>query len=333
MLRDSGFRVAFFGAMSPLAHEVRKHLAEMAFPIRSLHLYDVGEQEGTVTEYDGEAMLVTQPDEDLEVDIAYICGEDDPRSPEYLDWAGRTGGVTLDLVGASRSRADVPVVHFAVGLDAIRTGCPVLAAPHPIAHPLLTTLHLLGLEFPVREASATILRPVSDFGEAGIEELQRQTVALLSFSEVPKEVFGRQVAFNLFPVSIHGEEGGALDAAVRGDVLRVLPSPLSRLDVRILQAPIFYGHSYSMRVVLDGAPGAEALAEALERPGVVRISGEEGGRTPAELADESGIWIGEIAPDPAGTGAYWIWAVSDAIRSGAALNGAHMAARLAEILG
>ena len=42
-----------------------------------------------------------------------------------------------------------------------------------------------------------IFEPVSERGKAGIDELQKQAVALLSFKPLPKAVFDAQVSFNM----------------------------------------------------------------------------------------------------------------------------------------
>src|SRR5262245_32802690 len=96
--RAEGLRVSFFGAMTLLAREIRRHLDQQAFPVRSMSLYDVGEKEGSVTEFAGEAMIVTRPEEELVggVDLAFVCGESDPKSAEYVEWVARGGGVVID---------------------------------------------------------------------------------------------------------------------------------------------------------------------------------------------------------------------------------------------
>lgn len=326
-------RVAFFGAMSPLAREVRRQLEELAFPIARLRLFDTADRDGSVTEFEGEACLVTLPDRDLvnETDLSFICGEGDPRAAEYLDWVAASAGFGVDLAGASRGRADVPVVNCDVNPEAAQGGPRMAAVPHPIAHPLSTILHRLRATFTVEDACVTVLRPAGDFGEPGVEELQRQTVGLLSLSDVPMEVFGRQMAFNLLPAALQGEEGALVESMAREDVLRVLPGSPLALSVRVLQAPLFYGHCYSVRIQLSEPALMEALEDALELPGVIRISRENEGRSPAELGAEPGIWIADIARDPGRQGAFWIWAISDAIRSGAAVNAVRLAGMMAGI--
>lgn len=331
--RAGGLRVAFFGAMSLLAREVRRHLESRGFPAGGVSLYDTGANEGSVTEFAGEAAIVQRPEESLvnESDLAFICGADDPRSAEYVEWATRGGGLAVDLSGATRSRPEVPVINCDVNPEAIGAGGRVVAAPVPTAHALSVLLHRIRRTYPMRAATATIFRPASEHGDRGIEELQQQTVSLLSFASVPTEVLGRRSAFNLFPLSLQGAPEASLEERTRTDVLRVLGVSDLPLAVRLFQAPVFHGHCYSIYVEADGAGRIEEIAGALEQSGVVSVSRGEDGRTPAELAAEPGIWVAEVTEASPRPGCFWIWAVSDAIRYGTALNAARLAEKVAEI--
>jgi len=331
--RGLGLRVVIFGATSPVARELRLHLESMGFPLRTLSLYDSGEGEGKVTDFAGEATIVQRAEEALvaESDLAFVCDEDDPRSAEYLDWSSRSGGVVVDLAGVTRSRREVPLINLDVNPEAVSLESRLLSAPIPVAHPLSTILHHLRRAFPLISASATVFRPASDLGERGVEELHQQTVSLFSFAQVPRAVLGRQSAFNLYPVSLRGGADLSLEERARTDVLRVLGEREFPLGVRVLQAPIFHGHGYSIHVELEGAKEPSEIARALESGGVAKVSRAEDGRSPAELASEAGLWIADVSPAPPRGGAFWIWAVCDAIRSGTALNAARLAGRLAEI--
>jgi aspartate-semialdehyde dehydrogenase len=318
--------------MTPVARELRGHLESMAFPVRSLSLYDIGESEGTLTDFAGEATIVQRAEEPLvpASDLAFVCREDDPRSADYLAWSGG-GGVVVDLAGVTRSRPEVPLVNCDVNPDSVGRASRVLSVPIPVAHPLSTLLHRLRLSFPLNSVSATVFRPASDFGERGVEELHQQTVSLLSFAPIPVETLGRQSAFDLYPVSFRGGADASLEERARLDVLRVLGGREFPLGVRIFQSPIFHGYGYSIHVDLEEAKEPSEIARALELEGVVRISRGDDGRSPAELAAESGIWISDVSAAPPKRGCFWIWSVCDAIRSGTALNAARLAGRLAEI--
>jgi aspartate-semialdehyde dehydrogenase len=322
--------VAVYGAMSPLAQELRRQLEGMSIPVAKMRLFEAAGQEGTLSEFAGEAMVVAVPDEDeaSRADLSFLCSEDDPRSVHYLDWIARGQGVAVDMIGATRQRADVPVVNCDVNPQLVQSGLRVAAVPHPMAHPLSTILHRLRDSFSLRDCCATVFRPASDHGKKGVEELHQQTLSVLNFSTGPREVFGRQMAFNLFPLAVQGEGGAALETIVREDVLKVLDDPHAPVSLRILQVPIFYGHCYSIRVRLEDEPSPDDVRAALDHPEVIRVSEADNQRTPAEIGAESGIWIADIRRDPAGQGACWLWAITDGIRSGAALNAARLAERL-----
>ena len=49
----------------------------------------------------------------------------------------------------------------------------------------------------VRFAAATVLEPASQFGRAALDELHQQTVTLLSFQSMPRELYDAQAAYNL----------------------------------------------------------------------------------------------------------------------------------------
>ena len=75
---------------------------------------------------------------------------------------------------------------------------------HPAAIVLAAFLRRLHSRFPLARAVAHIFEPASERGRAGINELQQQTVDLLSFRPPQKRVFDAQVSFNL--LAAYGEE-------------------------------------------------------------------------------------------------------------------------------
>jgi aspartate-semialdehyde dehydrogenase len=328
---SAGASVAIFGATSGLAAELRRALEERAFPVGRMSLYDRGEREGRLAEFDGEAMIVTEPDRDTigRIDLSFLCGEDDPGSVRYVEWIEDAGGRCIDLTGATRQREGVPMVHFDVNPEALAEAVRVVVAPHPMAHPIATLLHALGSSFGVDECCATVIRPVSDMGRKGIEELHQQTISVLNLEAAPIDVFGRQVAFNVVPLSVQGEAGPATERIVREDVIRVLGSDAPPLALSILQAPVFYGHGYLLRARLAGAPDAGDVESALTLPGLVTPATGASERTPAELAEATGLRVAALTADPSVDGGWWIWAVVDAIRAGIASNAARIAGRMA----
>ena len=79
---------------------------------------------------------------------------------------------------------------------------------HVIAHPAAIAIALflkrLHAAEAVRRAVIQVFAPASEQGAGGIEELQQQTVSLLSFKSMPRAVFDAQLGFNV--LARYGEE-------------------------------------------------------------------------------------------------------------------------------
>ena len=323
--------VALFDATTPLAQGVKEHLVGRRFPIASVRLYTSRDDpESNLTEFNGEAMFIGPPDPEAigPLDIAFLCGTRS-EGERYLDWPGRRGFRAIDLTSASSGTAGVPIVNAAVNPEALADPPAIVGAPRPIALFLSTVLGAVRAGCGLREASAVVLQPVSESGEEGIQELVRQTAGLLNFQEVPREVFGRQIAFNLVPALVYGAAGapGAASAPeLEREVARVTGGGFG-LAITVVLAPVFHGHSAMVRVVLPPGRGRADLEAALDAGREIDRPADRSGATPADRAGESGVLV--AGPEPAGSDdAFWLWVLNDNLRAGAAQN----AVRIAEAI-
>ena len=172
-----------------------------------------------------------------------------------------------------------------------------------------------------------MLRPAADFGDQGVEELREQTVRLLSFAEAPKEIFGKQLAFNLIPQPLLQDGEPDLERRVADEVARLLGWEGSRLAVRLVTAPVFYGHSLSLRVELEQDATTDAVSEALSEQGRIDPPSTASAATPVEATGEGRTTVADVSED--GLGGYWVWAVVGE----ASVAAAEQAVRLAESRG
>src|ERR1039458_9735582 len=74
---------------------------------------------------------------------------------------------------------------------------PAVVPAHPAALALALVLERLQQAAPVRIAFATLLQPASEFGRAALDELHQQTMSLLSFQGMPRNLYDAQAAYNL----------------------------------------------------------------------------------------------------------------------------------------
>src|SRR5262249_48893287 len=91
-------------------------------------------------------------------------------------------------------------------------------------------------------------------------------------------------------------------------------SPPPFPSMRLVQAPVFHGYSFSVWVGFDDAPDIEALEESLVAPLVEGRGPDFEPPTNVGQAGQSGIAVGAIAPDRNRSTACWFWMVADNLR-------------------
>jgi aspartate-semialdehyde dehydrogenase len=318
-------RVAVLGAASPSGSLVREALAEHGVAGSRVDLYGVTHGEVLLSEYAGEARLVQEPapGDVAEHGFIFLC-EGGEAASATIQRAG-AGCVVLDLVACCGSQETVPLVHPDINPEAARHHTGLVRVPHPVAMVLAEILLPVERTLGVHQASAVVLRPASDFGERGVEELRDQTVGLLRFSEPPREVFGgRQLAFNLIPHKLLGATGEPdLERRLAAEVARMLSWPESRLTVALVAAPIFHGHALAIRVEPERTAGSSR--EMLDTFSTER----QAKATPMEAAGKRAVTVAEIRED--GLGGFWLWAVAGEAGPASAVRAVRLAGMLGEL--
>lgn len=333
---NSGPTLAFFGSMSLMAKEIRSVLESRAFPAGDVKLYDESE-EGAITEFAGEAVVVTRPDEEaiLGVDIAFLCGSRARMTP-YLDWPGRRGYVGIDMSGASLDRSGVPLVHAGINPEAIRDGGPggavppLIGAPHAVSHNLATVVEAARRVGRVTALEAVALRPVSEMGDKGIDELYQQTVAVLNFSPVPQEVFGRQIAFNILPAPGTPQAEPWQEERISAETARMLAMDPGRISLTSAFLPMFHGHATAVSLQFEHPVDAGALAAAFGAAGSLRLVTDPALATPVDLAGEERVAVLGMEAVRHRPEQVRLWTFCDNLKGGAALNAVRIAERLVE---
>jgi aspartate-semialdehyde dehydrogenase len=320
-------RVAVVGSGSAEGTLVRAALAERGVEGANVDFYGVTHGEAVLSEYDGEARLIQDP-EPGEVrghDVVFLCEPGD-ASASLLALAGGDS-VVLDLVGCSDA---APLVHAVLRPPTASERTRPMRVPHSIAVVLAELLRPLHEAFGVEGATAVVLRPAADFGQEGIEELREQTVRLLRFERPPSRTFGRQLAFNVIPQ--HLVPGAAEDVERRieietGALLRIDDGALA---IRLATVPVFHGHAMAVRVALRDEAGLEEVERAAAaRSAGPRPVGKSAPGTPMEAAAGPGVSVSHVSR--AGGSGFWLWVVAGEADAASARAAVDLAASLAEI--
>jgi aspartate-semialdehyde dehydrogenase len=313
------------GSDTLLGREIRD-IAASATPYLELRLIAADQEKpGTLTRQGDEAAVM----EPLEADslsgaeIVFLAGSEE-SSRKALEMADRAETndrpIVIDLSYTAEERPDARLRAPAAETEEAEAS-PVRVIAHPAAIALALFLRRLHMHDPIRRSVIQIFAPASEHGAAGVEELQNQTVSLLSFKSLPRKVFDTQLGFSL--LARYGEEA---PVSLEESELRIerhlatllnLPGegegpPMPSL--RLVQAPVFHGYSFSAWVEFESNPGLEAIESGLAS-GSIEVRGMEfEPPTNVGQAGQSGITVGAIAPDRNDPEACWFWLVADNLR-------------------
>lgn len=325
-------RFAVTSAAGPVGQAVRSALAERRVPIETLKLLDRASDEAIISEYAGAPILIGALEDDSleDRDVVFVCGGDE-EGTRCLTLARGNGALLVDLSGAAGREAGSPVIGLTVNA-AVLDGAPAtVGAPHAIALALASAIAPIDATWSVEQASAVVLRPVSDFGELGIEELHRQTISLMNFTDIPKQIFGRQLAFNVIadPAAHASAEETALAGRISRETGAILGWSEPRLAVRLLIAPIFHGHAAFVHVRTRERLPLSGLGEVLAgSPGLTARSARKGPFTPVETTEAEAGLVAEATLDGVGDHGLWLSLVGAHLRESAAENAVEIAGRL-----
>jgi aspartate-semialdehyde dehydrogenase len=314
-------RVAIVGGESLIGREIREILTE-ARPDIDLQLVS-GEAGAAQLARDdeGDAVVLQPLSEDLIVGAKVIFLAGAPESSlRAADLAGESGPALIDLTGAleedGRARLRAPLLEPP---DAVRAPEAIHVVAHPAAVSLALFFSRLSRAFPLARSVVEVFEPASERGARGLHELQTQTVNLLSFKALPKDVFDAQLGFNMLAQYGAAAPDSLLDVEAKIDrhlaTLLLISTRMPMPSLRLIQSPVFHGYSCSIWVEFETAPDVAGVEQALASAHIeVRSEGEEA-PTSVGAAGQSGISVGGIRQDRNNSRALWFWLVADNLRT------------------
>lgn len=335
-MNEKRFNIAIVGATGAVGETMLSILAERQFPVGELHVLASERSAGDTVEYGARKLTVGNlADFDpAGVDIALFSAGGDVSKAHAPRFAA-AGAVVIDNSSAFRYDDDVPLVVAEVN--------PEAAADRPrgiIANPNCSTMQMLVALAPIHRAvgitriNVATYQSVSGAGRSAMEELGRQTAALLNFQEAKPERFSAQIAFNLIPQIDAFLDNGYTKEEMKlvWETRKILGDDGIQVNPTAVRVPVFYGHSEAVhletREKIDADRARELLAGA---PGVEVVDDPASGAWPTPVTHAAGtdpVYVGRIREDISHPRGLSLWVVSDNIRKGAALN----AVQIAELL-
>jgi aspartate-semialdehyde dehydrogenase len=310
---QAGYRVGIVNPVTLVGNEIKSILRERSFPHERLVLLDAtGKAGGALTEIGNEpAVVLAVSDDELEdCDLVFFCGPA-AANGEWIERADDDDFIAVDLSQPTTAEG-APLAVAGVNLDRVSDE-RVVVSPHPIAIPIALILHQISMLSEIESCTATVVQPASEYEQVGIEELAQQTISVLNISNVPKEVFDRQLAFNLYPATQRQEE-------LIVSQIKSLTSARAEIALLVTQGTIFHSHTFSLFVKTQDELEPEAITAKLRENAAIAVA--EGDETfgTIDAAGRDEVLIAEVRRDPTIAGGFWVWGVCDNLRRSSALN-------------
>ena len=345
----SGFRVAVIGASSLLGKELQLVLKERQFPVTRLvtpDTLDDAEPDLPVLDLSGglEAVVTEADVGESDLDFVFLAGPLRPAAKKggndatpFLSSSKRLASATrCKVIDLSESLAGEPggvlCVPFldrgAVSREKLTAGPATgfFVSAHPATIVISAILLRVAARYPTKTVVAQVFGPVSEIGSQAIDELQKQTLNLLSFQKIPQAVFGTQLAFNLLPRFVRTRSApiANLEGRVQKEITNYLGQRVPSPALRVIYGPVFHSLACSIYVELVQPATLEALTQALAG-GPIRVrKASEPPPTQVEVSGSNEIVVDALTADAGHSGGVWIWAAVDNLRL-AAVNAVEIA--------
>jgi len=338
-MAGDGYRVGVLGATGAVGSTILGVLAERDFPAAEVVPFASERSAGKAIEWGEEELEVRALGEEtiqaLDVVLSSAGGK---VSAEWAPKLVEAGAVVVDNTSYWRMHEDVPLVVAGINPEAIDTHKGIVANPNCTTMVAMMALGPIHRAAGLRRLVVSSYQAVSGTGQKAIEELRRQSKAVLEGDEhPPASVYPHRIAFNVLPqveVFADGDDYTTEERKVMAETRKILGlGEEVGISATCARVPVFTGHSESVNVQTDDDLSPEDCRELLAAaPGVVVVDDPGSGRYPLAIAaagrDE--VLVGRIRRDPSQERTLNLWIAGDNLRKGAATNAVQVAELLVE---
>ncbi len=256
------------GATGAVGREVLKTLAERAFPVSEVIALASNRSAGSEVSFGEDEVLTVQDLAHYDFKGTDICfgAAGSKISAEFAPKAGKAECVVIDKTSQFRMDPDVPLVVPEVNPQALGQ----YTKRHIIAVPNCSTIQMVMALKPLHDL-ATIKRvvvatyqSVSGAGKEAMDELFTQTRGVFVNDEMKKEVFRKQIAFNVIPqIDVFMEGGDTKEEWKMAVETKKILDPKIKVTATCVRVPVFIGHSEAVHVEFEKPISASEAREAL----------------------------------------------------------------------
>ena len=332
--KKNTYVVAVVGATGTVGKELVEILEERGFPVGELVPLASERSEGERIACMGRNWTIKRLTKESfrDVDIAFFSAGAS-RSREFVPAAVKAGAVAIDNSSAFRMDPNVPLVVPEVNAHAIARHTGIIANPNGSIVGLVVAMNPIHAAAQITRIVVTTFQSVSGAGRNAIHELAQQTVSLLNFRDVEKNVYLHQIAFNCIPhIDVFLDNGSTREETnIANETRKIMEDDSIRVTATAVSVPVFRGHSESVNIETGKKVSANEVRAILSAaPGVVVYDDPSKNIYPLaiDVVGKDETYVGRIREDESVPNGISLWLASDNIRKGAALNMVQIAENL-----
>jgi len=331
--------VAVVGATGAVGETMLEILHQRNFPVGKVYALASERSAGNAVSFGNKSLIV----EDLATfDFSKVqVGLFSPGasvSKIYAPKAAEAGCVVIDNTSEFRYDDDIPLVVPEVNPHAIAD----YKNRGIIANPNCSTIQMMVALKPIYDAvgitrvNVCTYQAVSGTGKPAMDELAKQTAALLNGRPVESSVYPKQIAFNVLPHIDVFEDNGYTKEEMKmvWETKKIMEDDNIAVNPTAVRVPVFYGHSEAIHIETRDKLTAEDARKLLaEFEGIELLDNHVDGGYPTAVTEASGtdpVYVGRVREDISHPNGLNLWVVADNVRKGAALNSVQIAEILVE---
>lgn len=332
--------VAIVGATGAVGEAMREILQERQFPMGDVRLLASERSVGKRYSIAGRSIAVEVLDDfDFDDTQVALFSAGGAISAVYAPRAADAGAVVIDNTSKFRLQEGVPLVVPEVNGHRIVDGI----GTNIIANPNCSTIQMAVALKPIYDAvgiariNVATYQAVSGAGMSGVSELASQTANLLNAKPLGAfTAHPAQIAFNAVSHAWDIVDNGysVEEMKMVDETKKIFEDDDILVNPTCVRVPVFYGHSEALHIETHQHISPLAAQDLLrEAPGVVVIDDGDGCPTAVDHAvGNDAVYVGRIRADLTHERGLNLWAVSDNVRKGAALNSVQIAERVCTFL-
>jgi aspartate-semialdehyde dehydrogenase len=327
----ASYNVAILGATGAVGTELLALLENREMPVANLKLLASERSAGRSFMFRGEKLYVEAVAEHSFQNVDLVLASAGSSQAKY--WAPKaieSGAVVVDNSSAFRMDSQVPLVVPEVNPQAAAQHQGLIANPNCTTILMALAVHPLHQVQPIQRLVAATYQSASGAGARAMEELKRQSQAILDQETPPTQEFPYPLAFNVFPHNSDLDEHGYCTEEMKmvNETRKIFGTPNLRITATCIRVPVLRAHSESINLEFAEPFPVEKAREVLSQaPGVKVVEDWQANYfpMPIDASGQNDVLVGRIRQDISHPCGLELWLSGDQLRKGAALNAVQIA--------